>query len=91
MVTKKCLTSAKIWSADQDRLFWSVDQGSDLQNEKTKKSQSLITSSPSYVILVVVPQQRLNTFLAAAEDLEILGLSKKCANIHIGDLGTLSK
>ena len=35
---------------------------------------------------VVVPQHRLNTFLAAAEDLEILGLSKKCANIHIGDL-----
>ena len=35
-------------------------------------------------VLVVVPQQQLNTFLAAAEDLEILGLSKKCANIHIG-------
>jgi len=39
-----------------------------------------------YTGQVVVPQQRLNTFLAAAEDLEILGLSKKCANIHIGDL-----
>ena len=34
---------------------------------------------------MVVPQWQLNTFLAAAEDLEILGLSKKCANIHIGD------
>lgn len=38
------------------------------------------------IYLVVVPQHRLNTFLATAEDLEILGLSKKCANIHIGDL-----
>jgi transposase-like protein len=44
---------------------------------------------------VVVPQHQLNTFLASAEDLEILGLSKKCANIHIGadledyDLGPL--
>jgi hypothetical protein len=33
---------------------------------------------------VVVPQHQLTTFLASAEDLEILGLSKKCANIHIG-------
>lgn len=33
----------------------------------------------------MVPQHQLNTFLVAAEDLEILGLSKKCANIHIGD------
>ena len=44
---------------------------------------------------MVVPQHQLNTFLASAEDLEILGLSKKCANIHIGadledyDLGPL--
>lgn len=38
-----------------------------------------------YTGQVVVPQWQLNTFLAAAEDLEILGLSKKCANIHIGD------
>ena len=43
----------------------------------------------------MVPQHHLNTFLASAEDLEILGLSKKCANIHIGadlddyDLGPL--
>mgnify|MGYP006863615845 CR=1 FL=1 len=37
------------------------------------------------MVAVVVPQWQLNTFLAAAEDLEILGLSKKCANIHIGD------
>lgn len=41
-----------------------------------------------YTGQVVVPQHQLNTFLASAEDLEILGLSKKCANIHIGaDLG----
>ena len=37
------------------------------------------------IFTVVVPQQQLKTFLIAAEELEILGLSKKCANIHIGE------
>jgi len=51
----------------------------------TEKDMHLILEFV-YTGQVVVPQQQLNTFLAAAEELEILGLSKKCANIHIGDL-----